>query len=460
MYKTINVWIGTHAVDALAFDNIIPIDAVFTCDYGDDVNSIGKQKFVISLEKQINLKYSWNNFHLNYLFSGELGTRIIEYLSTLEGFVNLICYSSSGSLEMILEKQKFRAKINYCALGIREKMFFDDKFLLHYRLKSLNEKTLPSVIKTSGELNYSSLQKRLESDQFVMKLPISSAGGKIFLVTNQTSLDEIQVDHYSHTVLFQKYQKGISINLQGVISNSNMSFFPPSVQIIGPAECSYGKFDWCGNDFFAVTQIPKLLLDEAKHLAFRIAIDMKSQGYKGIFGLDMLIDVENELVYLLEINPRFQGSTSLLTQLEVINGLDAHILNRHISALSSDEIYNRDYLASSFLCNASQLILHNKSPKPVKVGGELLAGIYEFDHCTSTINFIRKGFTLYDCKNDKEFVISYGVPIRGWTIAPGAPILWLQGLFPIISDPWECSLNKNISFICSDIYKRLDLRPI
>ena len=53
----------------------------------------------------------------------------------------------------------------------------------------------------------------------------------------------------------------------------------------------------------------------AAQVVEKLANDMKNEGYKGIFGVDFLLDAFNEL-YILEVNARMTGMLPLLTRLQ------------------------------------------------------------------------------------------------------------------------------------------------
>jgi ATP-grasp domain-containing protein len=452
--KMLTVWLGTRAVDAISFESIIPIDLIVSCDYGSDVAEIEKTRAVYSLEKNKGVKHCWNNFHLNYLFDDDAAAFLMQVLDKQkEDKIQFLCYSSSILLEKFLQTFQLPA-INIC-LPSDKKNIFDDKIMLNQWQKWLDLPVIPSSIELLGDIDFSTLNRKY-GNQIVLKFPIGSAGGKVFFIEDFNSFRDLQVMNSSSTVLVQKYVSGIPINLQGVITANTIFWAPPSIQVIGSPECTNNRFEWCGNDFGTSSYLSQADISKLIGIAERIVRELKSDGYVGIIGLDFLFDMNARIPYLLEINPRFQGSTALLTQLEFLNDFPP-LLAEQIKAFDGYCPFPADTRKGSgrFDQNGSQVIIHNKNKLPVRVISTLPFGVYSFDSQSRSVVYERKGFTLFDIKSDHEFVVSGGVPISGQIIMPGAPMLWIQFFGEALIDPALGQLNNRTKDICDAVSKML-----
>lgn len=452
------IWIGTVAAETIPFDRILPIDAIITCDYGSDVQQIESQKDVFSWEKILGVRHSWNNFHLNYLIHGEAETFLLNHASQPPSQTQLLCFSSSGLLEGLLDANIFPTSL--LCVPIEQKLYYDDKILLHHWLKRNNFDTLPTDTIRLGDLQYDVCAQQL-GPELVVKLPVGSAGGYTFYVETESDLRRIQNRFPSATALIQTYRPGVPINIQGVIDTS-ITIAPPSVQLIGPKGFSVGRFDYCGNDFHINAYVPENLLNAALSITNRVALMMQSKGYRGIFGVDVLVDLSNDKVYMLEINPRFQSSTSLLTQLELMNNADSFLLEWHMASFGVNITPPRLPLPANepLYRGATQIILHNLENRALRVDQSISAGIYRLDGDEQHLKWVRPGLTLLDCKTNDEFVITCGVPLEQQIIMPGAPLLRVQTFKCAFYDPVSRELTPELRTICDRIYDTLKFSEI
>ncbi len=130
-------------------------------------------------------------------------------------------------------------------------------------------------------------------------------------------------------------ENAISVNVHAFISNDDTIIFPPSIQIVEHKE---NKLLYGGADFYSVDI---LLDDDAKKAIYAngksIASKLKILGYKGVFGIDFLVDGKE--VYFVEINPRFQASTFLLNQALIENNLPSiHYLQYQVMSNKKVEL--------------------------------------------------------------------------------------------------------------------------
>src|SRR5256886_5243806 len=80
-------------------------------------------------------------------------------------------------------------------------------------------------------------------------------------------------------------------------------------------DCDWSS-DVCSSDLGEISPADPLqaVYPEIKQYALGIGQRLQELGYRGIFGLDCLVDPSGR-VYVLEINPRLTGLTPLLTML-------------------------------------------------------------------------------------------------------------------------------------------------
>jgi predicted ATP-grasp superfamily ATP-dependent carboligase len=446
----IGIWIGPHATDALAIDLVMPTDIIIACDYGSDVQEIEKQKLVISLEKLTKIKSAWTTSDLNYLIQDEIQNILLQKIPHQNARIQFVCHSASGSLEQFIENKL--SKAHNLSLSIKQKLYFDDKILLHHQLQLLEIQEIPSLVTYLGNITYTKAIKIL-GERLVIRLSNSVSGGGVFYVDNEVDFDIIQEKYYSSIVLLESFVEGVSINIQGVISHSKTILGASSIQIIGPKECTNKRFGWCGNDFYTDDHVSDDFLKQAYHLAEIVSNYMNSKGYIGIFGIDLLLDQAKGKVYVLEINPRFQGSTAILTQLEFLNNTPSFLLEHHLSAFNKASAFLEPSV-KIFDSKGSLLVLQNTSQHPVLVKKTLQPGVYKF--FDGDIVRCRDGLSLIDCQSQDEFILSGGIPFEDQVIMPGSSILWIQTFKKTLQEPQKGILSEEISSICKAIRDKLE----
>lgn len=104
------------------------------------------------------------------------------------------------------------------------------------------------------------------------------------------------------------YIPNVSANMHLFIAEKQTVLSPASIQII---EKLAQQLCYRGGDFCAFQKLSPTVKNKIKVLGLKIADMLRKMGYRGIAGVDFIID-SAENVYCCEINPRFQASTFIL----------------------------------------------------------------------------------------------------------------------------------------------------
>lgn len=106
------------------------------------------------------------------------------------------------------------------------------------------------------------------------------------------------------------FADGVPLNTNAcVFRDGSVTVHSPSVQLIGIPSLTSRVFGYCGNDFAGAGELEPGILDLFEDMTLQAGAWLHSIGYVGSFGVDALI-IGAE-VYLVEINPRFQGSSAV-----------------------------------------------------------------------------------------------------------------------------------------------------
>lgn len=177
---------------------------------------------------------------------------------------------------------------------------------------------LPTVILTGSECLYEDLQSFFPDENIFTLQGCTGAGGIDTFVMTFDTQKYIQ-DRLSNNCIYlvSPYQtKSYSVNIHVLFAQNDYYITPGSIQIV---EFQDGRLIYRGADFIEYRNIPLEIQNKIIESTKIIAEKVQLLSYNGVLGIDYLIC--GSKVYFLEINPRFQSSTSLLNLALKENGL-------------------------------------------------------------------------------------------------------------------------------------------
>jgi len=455
-------WLGQRAHDADGINKVLPLDFIISCDYGTDTPRFFNSEDVFSIEKNEKVRKNWSNEHLKDSLKGSLGRRVFKRWNEYDEPVNLLCYRSINRLEK--KSRSLSRGLSIYAVPESLKKYFDNKITLCRKLPRLPLKVIPCIIIQLGKSGFRQIKEEV-SAPFVVQLPYGSSGNSTFLIRNEKEFKRISMRHKGKAATARKYIDGFSINVNGIIVSTVdgpqtfCSF--PSVQIVGVPECSSFSTAFCGNDYATASQLDKKLLKQVENTVKSVGSWMADKGYRGIFGMDLVTD--NNDLYPVEINPRFQNSTSLYTILEHIQkpGKGSLFL-LHIAEFlqDSDEVmrdYVRDFPYAGLMepVKGSQIIVHNRAV-PTIVRGDLTPGIYRMKK--GEMEKVSEDVSFTGIVGDDEFLVTCAVPAPFTEIEPDAPICKLQIPGPALDPASRRKLSRPVRSIVANIYEGFALK--
>lgn len=149
-----------------------------------------------------------------------------------------------------------------------------------------------------------------DADAVVVQRDSSCGGMGTFLVRLDT--DEalaLPVGRQEPCMVTPFQANSISVNVHAVLYEEEILLFPPSVQIIDQErDC----LEYLGGDFSVYGTLPEDERALVSQTAAAVCGGLQELGYRGACGVDLLLSDGN--CYFMEINPRFQASTSLLNR--------------------------------------------------------------------------------------------------------------------------------------------------
>ncbi len=121
-------------------------------------------------------------------------------------------------------------------------------------------------------------------------------------------------------VLVQKYVDGTPASVSLISARNRVRVLTVNEQLLGLREvCQLEPFGWCGN--IVPLKASKTVIDRCRGVAEEVASHFSLVGSNGI---DLTIS-QGEVPYVIEVNPRFQGTLECVERVLGISVVQAHV---------------------------------------------------------------------------------------------------------------------------------------
>lgn len=169
--------------------------------------------------------------------------------------------------------------------------------------------TLPSKLFLGSDCKIKNLKKFFpKTDAFIIQKKNSSGGFGTFVFNKKNEKEILNNIKPTEVYLISPYkQKSISVNIHSIIFEQDVVILAPSVQII---ENSNNRLLYKGADYISFKKINITVQKKVHDFSKKISEILKKSGYRGVCGIDFLI--ESSDVFFIEVNSRFQASSSLI----------------------------------------------------------------------------------------------------------------------------------------------------
>lgn len=242
-------------------------------------------------------------------------------------------------------------------------MPFEHKPWLESNLRAEGVRTIPW--RYYAEERQRDLEPLLNKGPIVLRASRSSGGTGVSLARTADEIASQWEPSPDSLIAVAPFLEGAApLNVSAcVFPDGTVTVHPGSYQLIGLSECTTRDFGYCGNDLGLFKLLPDAVVDLVDEMTRTVGLWMGRMGYVGAFGIDFL--VQGEDVYFSEVNPRFQGSTSLTTGACAEVGLPDILLD-HLAAFlgvaphpETARLTLREW--NDLMPDRAQVILHNLS---------------------------------------------------------------------------------------------------
>src|SRR3989339_1178298 len=153
--------------------------------------------------------------------------------------------------------------------------------------------------------------------KFVLQFNRSHTGSGTILVEIKQKLIEIKQKFPNREARIAKYIEGPLFTNNNVVAKDTVLFGNINYQITGLLPFTDNPFSTIGNDWELPRKIlTKKQLTQYKKIAMDVGNRLRESGWKGLFGIDVVLEQKTGKLYLLEINCRQPASTTYESQLQ------------------------------------------------------------------------------------------------------------------------------------------------
>ncbi|MFC1780155.1 hypothetical protein ACFLY9_00460 [Patescibacteria group bacterium] len=391
---------------ALGLEKLLNNYHIICIDENDIVDYLEKDNVkIFCLEKKLgklNGIFRNSNRLLNHKFT-------TEYISSKTKNIGyLMFFKIAPNLERTANKLGFKILNTTSELNRK----FELKLSQYDAIKDINIRLPKTEIIVLKDGDFDNLTKSLGKN-FIVQFNRGHTGGGTIEIDSKVKFDELIHIYPNREVKATKQIYGPAYTLNACITKYGIYWGGLSYQMTGVEECTSEKLATVGNDWLYPKNLSKTIHDKIGKFTDIIGQEMSKHGFRGMFGLDIVIDRETNLPHVIEINARQPASMSMFTKLQLLKKQIPLNLLAIAEFLDIDykidiEDYNKN--ASSYF-KASQLFIRNRLDNPAKVIGGVKVGAYRLVGDNSAYNWnkgkpkLKTNVIIIDEEKDKPLIL-------------------------------------------------------
>jgi len=326
----------------------------------------------------------------------------------------------------------------------------------------------PGEIISFGKLNFYELRDKYGLP-FVVQYPLSGGGKGTFFINNSRELKAAKSSLIALTkgrisdnqeMVVSRFVRGPSPSVTGCVTRWGIFSTSPQHQVLSMKELyrrPAGGGLFCGHDW-SFSRFSPSVYRQAKKAVEKTGQYLRGIGYRGIFGLDFIMDEKTKKLYVVECNPRLLGSFPVLTMAQIRNG-EPPILAFHILEFLGAEAFidvravNKRMAAEK---RGAQMLLHNLEGADAQITACVEPGVYRIEE--KKLRYLRPGYKLGHLRNEEEFIITGGVLPSGEWVGANRRLCRVLTLAPVLSSYRD--LNSWAKRIVRLVYQAFALKPL
>lgn len=448
------LWQTRIGAYCLGLDEWAPLGAVLCLDDGDDLDWMERRCGIrfFSRERAEGVRRGYGDEPDAYAGAPGQWKHVSEYLAShpARNWIAASPYPSS-----FLKDMTARLGIPCWVREWAEFQRFGSKSALQLCLAELALPRLRARRVPSTNLRYPELAGEFGS-RFVLQRDVDAAGRGTRVIATAEELAVAATTFSGEAVWVTPYAGPLSFNVNAVATEAGTAVAYPSVQIVGQPALGGSPSGHCGNDFTAAARTDRCFVHQIREQTARIGDWLASRGYRGLFGLDYVVEERRGLACAVDLNPRWQGSTSLQAQAESRQG--------RLPLAAAELAYRLGLLDPRTLVSDSDRFFEPlqgsqtfaKAPPGAWWCAQNVfqAGIYSAD-----LTAWRPGLRLSELERAEEVVVTAGLPRSGRPLQGGSAVARLCALRASVN-PASGQLLPWVEQTARSLFNRLALREM
>lgn len=383
-----------------------------------DLASLRKRAEIFCLEEEVGGSVAEAGFNSARLLAHPLTH---HYLSKLPDPKYLLMYQSYPEVEEQARREGWTLLANPSSLRTHaaERSFFNRM------TETLHLNRVPGDIYPIGEIwsrGYNDWAEEIGTE-FVAQLPqVQQGGGKgTFFVRSSIDYQGLQDrlrgrvwrETELATISMHTFIEGIPASLALCVTGHGILISRLQRQLIDLPYCKdiaeNGVF--CGHSWGG-DLCPADMEKEAKSQARLIGEYLYEMGYRGILGIDLVIEAGEGRVYPIEINPRYTGAFPMLSQLHMGWNLIPMDVFHMLEFMGLDYDIEPAYLNTRFEkeIRGSHLIMFRMGGDKRASKAGLMGGLYGHSPDSADIRFVQEATDYSEIGNERQFIVIDGPP--------------------------------------------------
>jgi predicted ATP-grasp superfamily ATP-dependent carboligase len=466
--KTPIFGVGVYAFDRLGLEEIVSQYRILALRYSLDTKLIEKDIQILSLEKGMGTKHIREPRNATTIIARS--QKVKKYLNKFKNPA-LIVYKASNKMEQACQENGWRLIANPTHFG---KKLFEDKIKFRRILQELGLPIPPGKVTSVNKLHYGHLINKYGLP-FVIQHPTKGGGKGTFFINNQEDFDKAlkklgqRQDEEDMArlkpptkVIVAQFIQGSSPSITVCVTKHGILSTNPQYQILDIPQLynpEKGSGLFCGHDWTS-SRFSSSICQQAYQFVEKVGQYFKNLGYRGIFGIDFILDENNEQLYAAECNPRLVGAYPTLNMAQLLNN-EPLILAFHVL-----EFLNIDYQINLEEINrlmrqekiGSQMIMHNLTGRWARNYHQLKAGVYKLKN--NKLKYLRPGYDLKHLKNKEEFLLADGVPFKKSHFSPNRRLCRVLTLNQTLNSSTYKELSPWAQQVAETVYQSFKIKPI
>lgn len=439
-----------------------------------DLESIRQKCRVRSLEKDFGINPEEVGKQNTSSILGQ--SKVYSWLKSLEEGASLVIYKSTKKTEKICQELGIRILTNPGDIANP----FEDKKEFRVLGRKAGLRLIPGETLLIDDFNGEKYQyfKKKYGPKLVFQLPDYKVGGGIGTLFINSR------DDWREFIAFvgrrrkegkdliwvnaTKFIKGVNASISACATKHGVLCGLVQTQLIDIPEAKAFKGRsgvWCGHDWGCGRMFKSLkglkVQEKAEKIAKTWGSFMHKKGYKGMFGIDLMID-ENEEVWPVECNSRYTGGFPAYAMMQSVYNevnFDVFHLLEHLEIDYDLDLDKTQKLYRQPKIGA-HLVLRNQTRKWVAVQRTVKAGVYKWkmEDGRWKMEWQRQGFAMQDLRGKGEFCLVDRTPLKERVLYPGERLV--RVLFKDKIAVSSSRLNDWASGVCKKIYESYELKVI